>query len=171
MFSFLKRLFSISSASSNTSRDSTHSTGESWHGYKKVVGESMCQEPLRALLNDLRDAGADWDSLTFTASIVCEPDNPVDPNAIAVHGPDGARLGYLMRGDARRYHRRLTMLDGRLTCPAELRGGRRGKSIGVVLYFRDAEDQLAAIRLSPAPRKTRSKKPASRASLSDTSNV
>lgn len=65
-----------------------------------------------------------------------EPDNPHDPDAIAVHAQGGGLLGYLKREDARRYAQVFQPLEKRgceaATCPAMLMGG-GAKSYGVVL--------------------------------------
>jgi hypothetical protein len=69
------------------------------------------------------------------AVLMREPDNPKDPEAIAVHAQGGGKLGYLKREDAQRYGHVFQSLEKRgydvAACPAMLNGG--GDSYGVVL--------------------------------------
>ena len=60
--------------------------------FMRVVGESHCQDALRALPPECVP-GADKRP-SFVAALVPEPENPFDRHAIAVHGPTG-RVGYL----------------------------------------------------------------------------
>lgn len=118
-----------------------------WHGYLAVVGESHYQEALRALRRELREEGHPVDDLWFQATLRPEPENQFDTNAVAVYDSGGNKIGYLGRGAAKQYHRRLTVL-GEISCLAELRGGTRGRrSIGVVLDFAVADATLKAIAL------------------------
>lgn len=120
-------------------------------GPLSVVGESHRQDALRALSRQVTDATPYRDELVdfaaevaedeperrwFRAVLVREPDNPHDPEAIAVHAQGGGLLGYLKREDARRYARVFESLEKRgfeaAACPAMLMGG-GAKSYGVVL--------------------------------------
>jgi len=72
----------------------------------------------------------------FLAVLVREPDNPKDPEAVAVHAEGGGKLGYLKREDARRYAQVFRSLEKHgyetAACPALLNGG-GDKSFAVVL--------------------------------------
>ena len=120
-------------------------------GLLGIVGESHYQDELRALSGRTTDAApfrADLaayaadvadeepDRRWFLAVLVREPDNPYDPEAVAVHAQGGGKLGYLSREDARRYGQVFRSLEKRgfdaAACPAMLNGG-GAKSFGVVL--------------------------------------
>ena len=112
------------------------------YGYLGVVGESQYQPALREVARRTR---------VCEATLVAEPDNPFDANAVAVK-IEGEVVGYVPRSHARRYQRRLLLLPEPMRCPAKLIGGTRDKpSIGVLL------DQRAVERL-PAPKRTRKKR-------------
>src|SRR5437762_1943057 len=66
-------------------------------GYCAVVGESHYQDALLAT-STICEAGPEGRP-TFTAVLIAEPQNPYDPNAIAIYSPHGT-LGYLSREDA-----------------------------------------------------------------------
>lgn len=121
-------------------------------GLLGIVGESYRQDELRALSRrttdasrfrpDLVDYAAEVaddepDRRWFLAVLVREPENPKDPEAVAVHAKGGGKLGYLNREDARRYTQVFRSLEKRgydaAACPAMLNGGVGGKSFGVVL--------------------------------------
>jgi hypothetical protein len=120
-------------------------------GLLAVVGESHRQDALRTLSMGTTDATPYRDELVdfaakvaeeepdrrwFRAVLVREPDNPHDPQAIAVHAQHGGLLGYLSREDAERYAQVFKSLEKRgfeaAACPAMLMGG-GAKSYGVVL--------------------------------------
>lgn len=88
-----------------------------------VVGESRHQEELLALTGGRRTAsGAHRRTL---ARLVPQPENPADPDAIAVL-IDGVEVGHLPRDLARRYGRlvaEVTEAEGEAICEAEIRGG------------------------------------------------
>jgi len=66
----------------------------------EVAGESQYEAPIRALLGRLtKDQDAE---LQTEGSLVAEPDNPYDPNAVSVR-IGGAVVGYLTREDARAF--------------------------------------------------------------------
>jgi hypothetical protein len=65
----------------------------------EIVGEASYQDALWAICGGLQDSRIRKE---ITAILVPEPDNPVDPNAIAVHIA-GKVVGYLARDDASRY--------------------------------------------------------------------
>jgi hypothetical protein len=120
-------------------------------GLLGIVGESYRQDELRALSwrttdvsrfrGDLVDYAAEVadeepDRRWFLAVLVREPDNPKDPEAVAVHAEGGGLVGYLSRDDAREYAQVFRSLEKRgyaaAACPAMLNGG-GDKSFGVVL--------------------------------------
>ncbi len=114
---------------------------EGW-GYLGAVGESHYQPALRRAA---RGGRLCW------ATLLPEPDNPFDSNAVVVQ-IGGETVGYLTRSDARRYQRRLLALARGLDVPAKLIGGEWGKpSFGVLLDCRELE------RL-PKPKPARKKK-------------
>lgn len=103
--------------------------------HMKVVGESHCQDALRALAG--RCAPGEDGRPSFSANLIPEPENQFDRNAVAVYGPTG-RLGYLAREDAERYRRTFDRLRAHGyaggSCVGLLNGGEPGRpSYGVVL--------------------------------------
>ena len=113
------------------------------YGYLAVVGESQYQPVLEQIAQRGR---IHW------AKLVPEPGNAFDTNAVMVE-IDGQTVGYLSRGEARRYQRRLLPLAAPIEVPAKLIGGTRDKpSFGVVLDHREVE-------ALPAPKRARAKKP------------
>ena len=92
-------------------------------GYRiEVVGESHYQEVLEAICGGRTEAGADHDCV---ATLVPEPDNPHDRNAIRVD-IGGRTVGYLPRADAIGYRDGLALAGipmGTLNCRAVVRGG------------------------------------------------
>lgn len=99
-------------------------------GHLGAVGESQYQPALRRVA---RTGRVCW------ATLVPEPENPFDPNAVAVQ-VEGATVGYLARRDARRYQRRLRALAEPMEVPAKLIGGTWGKPhFGVILDCRAVE--------------------------------
>jgi hypothetical protein len=137
-------------------------------GLLAIVGESHRQDTLRAVSRQTTDASPYREELVdyaaevaedepdrrwFRAVLVREPDNPHDPDAIAVHALGGGLLGYLKREDAQRYAQVFKSLDKRgfeaATCPAMLMGG-GGKSYGVVLAVSAPEYVLNDLTASEA---------------------
>jgi HIRAN domain len=121
-------------------------------GLLGIVGESYRQDELRVLSGRTTDASAfreylvdyaaevaesEPDRRWFMAVLAREPDNPKDPDAVAVHARGGGKLGYLARENARRYGRVFESLEKRgyeaAACPAMLTGAGSGESYGVVL--------------------------------------
>ena len=93
------------------------------HGFGgEVVGESNYQDALTAAVGS---PPTSWNEVMVTASLVCEPDNPHDPMAVAVF-VNGSRVGYLRAEHARVFHERLKRrgIAGQTThCGALIRGG------------------------------------------------
>lgn len=89
----------------------------------RVVGGSRYQDELLALTGGRRHwAGA---RVRTVAHLVPEPDNPTDPNAVAVT-IDGRHVGYLSRGDALSFRDLITEAirqHGRASCVATIVGG------------------------------------------------
>jgi hypothetical protein len=98
-------------------------------GFVAVVGESHYQEALRAA----KATQPLVDEPVVRASLVPEPTNPFDANAVAVHIEPFGTVGYLRRELAKTYSHALQQA-GSAQCPAKLYGGTADKpSIGVVL--------------------------------------
>ncbi len=117
-------------------------------GYCAVVGESHYQDALLAT-STICEAGPEGRP-TFTAVLIAEPQNPYDPNAIAIYSPHGT-LGYLSREDALVYHPVLDEVarlgyDGG-ACEAYLTGGQPDKPFfGVVLRLAEPSECLAELQ-------------------------
>jgi hypothetical protein len=100
-----------------------------------VAGESHYQDALR----ELGDTGAGEEvRLACTAVLASEPENPHDPNAVAVR-VEGRLVGYLPRAEALAYGRLVQEVEERGRAPAceamiAGRGGASGTSnLGVFL--------------------------------------
>lgn len=90
----------------------------------KVVGESHYQDALAELARlpgPIREGRK-----AFPATLVTEPDNPYDANAIVVLGPTG-QIGYLSRTTAERFARAFELIRAAGyaggTCGGLLHGG------------------------------------------------
>ncbi|HEX4690656.1 MAG TPA: HIRAN domain-containing protein [Solirubrobacteraceae bacterium] len=101
----------------------------------RVTGAPHYQEALAAASGPKRSGGV-TDRRPF--ALVAEPDNPHDPQAIAVHLEGGAKIGYLPREEAQRYGRLLDAVAAR---------GRRPVSDGVVLGGDADRDTLFVVWL------------------------
>ena len=73
----------------------------------KVAGESQYQESLRQICGRKGDEAIRLEGKR--AMLVPEPDNPHDPCAVRVE-IDGMTVGYMSRGNARRYHKRVAAM-------------------------------------------------------------
>jgi hypothetical protein len=79
-------------------------------GEQLFVGEQSYQAALHVLLRGRGHKPEAFESCpaavseSFVARLVPEPDNPYDPNAVAVH-VDSRIVAYLSRGNAARYRR------------------------------------------------------------------
>jgi len=113
----------------------------------QVVGESYCRDALERITGSRTPEGC---NLTEVATLVAEPTNPYDANAIAVY-IRGLKVGYLSREDAVAFK---PVVDGLLrgrkvgTCPAAIRDGwYRSESgcgdFGVTLQLAPAGQALA----------------------------
>jgi hypothetical protein len=91
-----------------------------------VVGESHHADELDKV------TGGGIGEHELVANLVREPDNPYDPNAIAVV-VHGLSVGYLSRDDATRFAAGLDAAGGRATCGAVIRREDPARSWNVVL--------------------------------------
>jgi hypothetical protein len=105
------------------------------HGFVAVVGEASYQETLRELSDFF--VLIERTERTFTATLKPEPMNAYDANAVAVTTEDNTTIGYLACEMAESFQKRLLRQPAVVRCPAQLRGGADGQSIGVVLDFDD----------------------------------
>lgn len=97
--------------------------GDEWMA---VVGESHHVQEL-----DLVTGGGTGE-LELVANLVREPENPYDPDAVAVV-VQGSRVGYLSRENAARFAAGLDAVGGRATCGAVIRRRDPARSWNVVL--------------------------------------
>ena len=111
-----------------------------------IVGESNYQPMLRRVAKQGRN---------FRALLIPEPNNPYDPNAIAVWAEGGGPIGYLSRENALEYREVFAFLTERQhvgVCRAKLIGGTPGKrTYGVLIDLRETESLLTDLRDSLAP--------------------
>ena len=98
-----------------------------------AVGEASYQSALIAICGSKR-----WERVAFDciAALVPEPNNPHDPNAIAVQ-VEGRLVGYLSRADARAYRRLVDDAKPQLiACRARIAGREEGSetpNLGIFL--------------------------------------
>jgi hypothetical protein len=132
-------------------------TGPTWTGRARVelfgnrdlaiVGTSYRRDVLARIAGDALRRG---EHVAFTALIVPEPENPHDPNAIAVVADGIGPIGYFSRRDAVRYKAMAEALRRRGAigvCEAYLTGGRDDQApIGVMLEIEGPEDTAQQVR-------------------------
>ena len=107
----------------------------------RVVGTSHYQDALLALAP--READEEVRAETI-ARLVREPDNPHDPNAIAVQ-IDGRLVGYFSRDENRRW---LDVIgDGAIGCEAMIAGKAGTTGLGVFLRLPTPTEARAQIGL------------------------
>ncbi len=119
----------------------------------RVVGESFHRADIEAVVG----RKAEGHRVVANASLVAEPDNPKDPNAIAVV-VSGRTCGYLSRADAMRYQPVMAWAreQGFVLCVrADIYAGGRGddgswEDFGVTLYVATPE-KILGIAAPPAP--------------------
>ncbi len=115
----------------------------------KVVGESHYQPALAELARlpgPIREGRK-----AFPATLIAEPDNPYDANAIAVLGPTG-QIGYVARSTAERFAETFRCIHAAgysgATCGGLLNGGTADRpSYGAVLaisYPEACQEYLSA---------------------------
>ena len=91
-----------------------------------VVGESNYVPALLKLAGVRRsETKTEIDDFRVLVALVPEPDNPHDPNAVAVVGDAGRKLGYLCREDADECCESLRGWSAPPTCWAEIGGCHR----------------------------------------------
>lgn len=118
--------------------------------FLKVVGESHYQPALSALSKAC--TGVSDGRPAFPATLIPEPENPHDSNALAVLGPTG-QVGYLPRQTASRFATTFAMVHragyAGATCTGLLNGGGADRpTYGVVLrlaYPETCEDHVRAL--------------------------
>jgi hypothetical protein len=112
-----------------------------------LAGTSHRQDVLSRIAGDRLRRG---EHVAFTALIVPEPDNPHDPNAIAVAAAGHGPIGYFGRRDALRYKamaEELVRQDAIGACEAFLTGGWNDEAtIGVRLEIEGPEDTAQQVR-------------------------
>lgn len=110
---------------------------------EEVTGESFHQEELAGLGRYLQAHGVR--DGRFVATLVREPTNKFDSNAVSVQpvldGAIGVVVGYLPRGRAAQLAGAIDKLGGTVACYGKLIGGRNNdgteRNWGVVLDFGD----------------------------------
>jgi hypothetical protein len=117
-------------------------------GRVPVAGESYYQRALN-LVAQGRAFPEDFDAhLAVQATLVPEPDNPWDGNAVRVDvvlGHQTLKVGYLPASRAARYQPRLLSLAAtgvQGVCPARICGGGDGRDYGIYLFLSHARDVL-----------------------------
>ena len=112
-----------------------------------VAGTSHHQDVLARIAGDALRRG---EHVAFTALLVPEPQNPHDPNAIAVIADGQGPVGYFGRRDAVRYRAMAEELQRREAiglCEAFLTGGWDDRAtIGVRLEIEGPEDTAQQVR-------------------------
>jgi hypothetical protein len=112
-----------------------------------IVGTSHHQDVLLRIAGDELKRG---EHVGFTALVVPEPENPYDPNAIAVVADGLGPVGYFSRRDAVRYRAMAEELLRRRAigvCEAFLTGGWDDEaSIGVKLEIEGPDDTAQQVR-------------------------
>lgn len=98
-------------------------------GFLGVSGESHYQDALKAAKQSKTGSEP-----TFEATLIAEPSNTFDPNAVAVIISPFGRVGYVPKAVAERFRKIVTAAKQPVHCQAQLRGGTPEKPlIGVVL--------------------------------------
>jgi hypothetical protein len=133
--------------------DATHRDLGSGDGFTRgIVGESYRQGALRELDGGRLQRG---EEVNFIVTLILEPDNAYDKNAIRVEIQGAAHVGYLSRDDAAEYQNVFRWLAERNVigiARAKLIGGVTGKpSIGVTIDILDAVELLPALTQEAQP--------------------
>jgi len=98
-------------------------------GFLGLSGESHYQDALRAAKRSKPEPDP-----SFWATLVAEPMNAFDPNAVAVIIEPFGTVGYVPKSVAARFQRIVKTASGTVQCQAQIRGGTVEKPlIGVVL--------------------------------------
>jgi hypothetical protein len=99
----------------------------------KVAGESYRQDELVRIIGRRGSEAVKMDNVDL--ELVCEPDNAHDPRAVKVLA-DGLHVGYLSKGNARRYCKRIEREGGRVRIKGFI-GCSEGGPIGVRVHIPD----------------------------------
>lgn len=99
----------------------------------KVAGESYRQDELVRITGRRGSEEIKLDGVDL--ELVCEPDNPHDPRAVKVL-VDGLHVGYLSKGNARTYCKRIDHEGGRVALKGFI-GCQEGGPIGVRVHIPD----------------------------------
>lgn len=99
----------------------------------KVAGESYRQDELARITGRRGSETVKMDNVDL--ELVCEPDNAHDPRAVKVLA-QGLHVGYLSKGNARKYCKRIEREGGRAKLTGFI-GGREGEPIGVRVHIPD----------------------------------
>ena len=109
-----------------------------------IVGESYYGLEIKRIAGDRLKRG---EEVVFTASLVRDPENQYDANAVAVIGSFGKKIGHLSRDYAIEYQALLQRLEAQgltATCSAKMFGGTERKpSVGVWLDIEPADVLMA----------------------------
>ena len=98
-------------------------------GFLRVSGESHYQDALKAAMQSKPEFEP-----TFEATLVAEPSNEFDPNAVAVIIAPFGKVGYVPKAVAERFQKVVRAARQPVHCQAKLHGGTSEKpSIGVAL--------------------------------------
>ena len=116
-----------------------------------LFGTTTAEQYLADLEGEARSLVRENEKRWFQAVLSREPDNPHDPNAIAVHAAGHGLVGYLDRQAAIDYGPVFAELDRQgvkvAACPAKLTGG-DDVSWGVILALSSPEAVIADLRSS-----------------------
>lgn len=99
----------------------------------KVAGESYRQDELARITGRRGSEAVKMDNVDL--ELVCEPDNAHDPLAVKVLA-QRLHVGYLSKGNARRYCRRIEREGGRVELKGFI-GAPEGGQIGVRVHIPD----------------------------------
>jgi hypothetical protein len=120
LFAFVRRMFAPSpQPPTGTTLPPVQHPDWQGYGYLGAVGESQYQPALRQIARAGR---------LCEATLVAEPDNPFDVNAVAVK-IGGELIGYVPRSHARRYQRRLLTLGATNALPSEVDWRHAGQAL------------------------------------------
>lgn len=113
-------------------------------------GESFRQDTIRALRATCKRHPIETNRLTCDVTLVAEPKNPVDHNAVAIHSSYG-HIGYLPREIAPDFAELLSGVDrfgyDGIRCGAIITGGEPGReNLGVVLLLSNPKVCLDELR-------------------------
>lgn len=108
-----------------------------------VVGESHYQKALRTTWDACNETGRTR-RVDCYAVLQPQPNNPHDPNAVAVWSVPGGLSGHLSRADAKRWHQRIADAWQREGKPIAVRArihSRDGQVFGIWLDWPDSFDE------------------------------